>query len=192
MTEPSAIAGVVEEVPDEPFRFRVQSAKTNEKYLVDIQTHKFTGECNCMHYLARIAPKVAQGLRGPEARCKHLRLAREYFLENILPKLALAMDMEEPEINSDEDCYAGNTEYARARNAWLGTLRQCAVYPALRATEVHHSRGKLGRLFMEKRLWIPVSRLGHTFIHDHPNQARAMTWNGVPVLCSKGDWNRQP
>jgi hypothetical protein len=55
------------------------------------------------------------------------------------------------------------------------------------ATEVHHTRGRLGKLLLDKRYWLAVSAEGHRWIHDHPDEVRAHGW-----LCAKGDWNKQP
>lgn len=64
--------------------------------------------------------------------------------------------------------------YARARAAYLSRPenRQCRVFPNRRATEIHHARGRAGRLLLDERFWVPVSRAGHRWIHDHPEAAR--------------------
>jgi hypothetical protein len=49
--------------------------------------------------------------------------------------------------------------------------KQCAVYPELKAVEVHHRKGRLGKLLLDKDWFLPVSRKGHTWIHDNPNAA---------------------
>ncbi len=190
MTEQPAIAGVVEPYQTDHFKYLVQSDTTAEKYVVDIMEFEQTGACNCMHYLTRIAPKVAKGLRGPQARCKHISRAREFALDFLLPKFAKELGMEEPDIKLVNP--EGNSVYTKARNDFLQKNTRCAVYPNLRSIEPHHSRGRLGMLLHDQRFWIPVSRLGHNLIHDNPDKARAMTWNGIPLLCAKGDWNRQP
>jgi len=187
LSEQSETIGGVEPVEGEPFRFRVKSDTTDEMYLIDIQDCGFTGACNCMHWLARIAPKVALGLRGPKARCKHIVRAREYFLEHVLPKLAFAMGMDEPDLLEGPK---PTTEYMRKRNAFLSKYRKCAVYPMLDASEPHHSRGRLGPLLLDERYWIPVSRIGHCRIDAEREWARTQIWNGVPLLCARGDWNR--
>ena len=177
---------MVSPVEGEPFRFRVQSDQTEEQYLVDIQETGFSGACNCMHFLARLAPKIAHGERGPTVRCKHIRRAREHFLEYVLPRLAKELGMEEPDI------YEGShptTEYQRIRLQFLAKHTKCAVFPALKSSEIHHAFGRLGNLLTETRLWIPVSRAGHVFVDANRNKARTMTWNGVPLLAPLGEWN---
>ena len=197
--KPSENTGLVEQiegeprlviqVPNEPFRFLVQSESTAEKYLVDIQEAGWTGWCNCAHFLCRLAPKIAQGERGATVRCKHLRKAREFFLETVLPKLADAMGMSEPEVF---ETAKPATEYMKLRNEFLAKHRRCAVFPALFATECHHSRGKLGSLLTDSRFFIPVSRLGHNKIDANREWARGQYWNGIPLLCARGEWNTQP
>jgi len=184
----SSIGNGVQEVPNEPFQYRVKSDTTDEWYVVDLIALGTTGQCNCMHYLARIAPKVAQGLRGRAAHCKHIARAREACLDMLLPKVANAMGIYEPEFEPEP---VATTEYAKARNEFLGKHRKCAVYPQLPATELHHGRGRLGTLLMDENYWIPVSRLGHNFIDANRDKARTMTWQGRPLLAARGDWNRQ-
>lgn len=53
-----------------------------------------------------------------------------------------------------------------------------------RITEVHHTRGRVGRLLLEKKYWLGVSKLGHRWIHEHPEEARKHGW-----LCEAGKWN---
>ena len=189
MSELTAIEEVVTPYQNEHFRYLVQSATTEEKYLVDLLPGDYTGGCNCPQFSFRLSPKIATGARGPKFRCRHIRLAREFAFEKLLPLLAKELGQEEPEIQMGP---VHSTVYAKARNVFLSKHRRCAVYPALEATEVHHSRSRQGLFLMDERFWIPVSRLGHNFIHDHPDKARALTWNGTPILCAKGDWNRQP
>ena len=184
--KPSENTGLVEQIAGEPFRFLVQSESTAEKYVVDIQEAGWTGWCNCPHFLCRLAPKIAQGERGKVYRCKHLRFAREFFLETVLPKLADAMGMSEPEVF---ETAKPATEYMKLRNEFLAKHRRCAVFPALFATEIHHAFGRSGSLLLETKLWIPVSRLGHNFVDANRNKAREMTWNGIPLLAPIGEWN---
>ena len=189
MTELTAIEEVVTPYQNEHFRYLVQSATTEEKYLVDLLPADYTGGCNCPQFSFRLSPKIAAGARGQKFRCRHIRLAREFALEKLLPLLAKELGQEEPEIEMPP---VASTEYGKARNLFLSEHRQCAVFHHLESTEVHHTRGKLGPLLMDERFWIPVSRLGHCWIDSNRDRARSNEWNGVPWLCAKGDWNRQP
>lgn len=46
----------------------------------------------------------------------------------------------------------------------------------VRAVEVHHKAGRVGKLLNDERWWLAVSRAGHTFIHANPNLARERGW----------------
>jgi hypothetical protein len=49
-----------------------------------------------------------------------------------------------------------------------------------RLSEVHHRRGRVGRLLLDDRHWMPVSKSGHRWIHKHPNLARERQWLAQP------------
>ena len=76
--------------------------------------------------------------------------------------------------------------YARLKRGYLKAHRWCVVNHTP-ATEVHHSRGRSGRLLCDVRFWLPVSFSGHRWIHDHPAEARRHGWIG-----EVGTWNSQP
>lgn len=54
-----------------------------------------------------------------------------------------------------------------------------------KATELHHSRGRVGSLLTDLEYIYPVCRRAHNYIHSHPEKARK-----VGLLCQKGDWNK--
>lgn len=54
-----------------------------------------------------------------------------------------------------------------------------------RITQVHHTRGRLGPLLMDKRGWRGVSAMGHRWIDANREAARALGF-----LCQRGDWHR--
>ena len=56
-----------------------------------------------------------------------------------------------------------------------------------RATEIHHTRGRVGKLLFAEQFWLPVCAPCHRWIHDHPNIARV-----ARLLCEKGEWGKQP
>lgn len=61
----------------------------------------------------------------------------------------------------------------------------CAICKRRRAIECHHWAGRMGKLLLEERLWIPVCRVPcHHNIHDHPALAEA-----AGLLAPKGVWN---
>ena len=82
-------------------------------------------------------------------------------------------------------------EYIRQKKQFLvGEL--CVVFPwngkhPRTATQVHHVRGRLGKLLLDQMYWLPVSAEGHQWIHSHIQEARKMGY-----ICAKGSWNKQP
>lgn len=83
-------------------------------------------------------------------------------------------------------------EYSPRRAKWLAINNRCAVFPELRATEIHHTRGRIGRLLNMIEFWVPVSRKGHDWINANPAEARNRTWYGLPLLCAVGQYNTVP
>ena len=77
-------------------------------------------------------------------------------------------------------------EYLKAKQEFLAG-KHCAVYPCFPAKEIHHTHGRLKKLLMYKRYWLPVSREGHNWIHLNIAEARKYGW-----ICRKGLWNKQP
>jgi hypothetical protein len=69
-----------------------------------------------------------------------------------------------------------NAEYKIARLEFLAENKKCAVYPNLDSTEIHHKKGRIGKLLIDKRYFLAVSRLGHIFIENNPNIAREKGW----------------
>lgn len=61
----------VEQEPDEPMRYRVYSETSTGSYLVDVEED----QCNCADYQFRLK------------RCKHIRAAREVFLDQMLERI---------------------------------------------------------------------------------------------------------
>ena len=78
-------------------------------------------------------------------------------------------------------------KYRELRKKFLEDNPKCAVYPNKEATDVHHTRGRAGRLFLSVRYWLPVSRAAHMRIGEEPAWARE---NGY--ICAKGEWGKQP
>ena len=62
------------------FRYLVRSFNDSNEYLVDISAHDWVGECNCIHWTARLGKKVRSGER---LRCKHIAAARDYALDGL-------------------------------------------------------------------------------------------------------------
>jgi hypothetical protein len=76
--------------------------------------------------------------------------------------------------------------YIKAKRAFLAG-KQCAVYPWLKATQLHHKNGRLGPLLTNRRYWLAVSAIAHAWIHANPNAARAEGY-----LAAVGKWNSTP
>lgn len=64
----------------------------------------------------------------------------------------------------------------------------------IRSTEVHHSRGKVGRLLLDQRFWFAVSREGHIWIHGLSRVNGKIVANvhearKLGLMCAVGLWN---
>jgi hypothetical protein len=98
--------------------------------------------------------------------------------------------------------------YATEAAAFLELHRRCAackpIYAtgvrisdwlfAIRATEIHHTHGRLGELLNYKPWWLPVCRTCHNWIGDNPLAARLIQARGfnLRLLCAEGEWNTKP
>lgn len=52
--------------------------------------------------------------------------------------------------------------------------------------EVHHIRGRIGKLLRDQRYWVAMSSSGHRWIHDNPKEAMKMG-----LLAGRGEWGVQ-
>ncbi len=77
--------------------------------------------------------------------------------------------------------------YSREKQKWIAIPenQMCAVFPKLKAVDVHHKKGKVGyadewarrkgiKLLHDKRFWLPVSREGHIEIENNHQWATDM------------------
>jgi len=39
-------------------------------------------------------------------------------------------------------------------------------------TDVHHKKGRVGKLFLDTKYWIALSREGHKYVEENPNWAK--------------------
>lgn len=53
----------------------------------------------------------------------------------------------------------------------------CAVFPWLRATQVHHKAGRIGKLLYDMRFFLAVSDDGHRKIEMEPTWAKEMNFS---------------
>jgi hypothetical protein len=51
--------------------------------------------------------------------------------------------------------------YKVERVKFLEANPKCAVYPKLKAVEIHHKRGRTGDLYLDQRFWLAVSKKAH-------------------------------
>ena len=85
--------------------------------------------------------------------------------------------------------------YKRMKGPYLRKNRTCKVSlladtgrPKLvPASQIHHVRGRVGTLLIDRRFFLSVSGENHTWIHNNPEVARDFGF-----LCAKGQWNRAP
>jgi len=73
-------------------------------------------------------------------------------------------------------------EYAVARGRFMQDNPNCKACGA-KATELHHSRGRIASLLTDTRFFLSLCAQCHRFTHEHPNEARK-----AGLLCEKGKW----
>lgn len=81
---------------------------------------------------------------------------------------------------------ADNAHYTKKRRAFLALNTFCFVCYELGgetvpSTEVHHIQGRIGDNYLNELTWLPVSRKGHAWIHDNPQEARRFGWLRTPT-----------
>ncbi len=99
------------------------------------------------------------------------------------------------ELKPQSDKRAKETrKYYRIRNEWLQKPQNAACGICLvldqrpaPATEVHHSRGRNGRLLCDTRFYIPSCRGCRLVPHERPEWAREMG-----ILASASEWGVYP
>lgn len=62
-------------------------------------------------------------------------------------------------------------KYSDLRKEFLDDHPQCAVFPWLPATEIHHVAGRENSRLNDTSKWLAVSRQGHDKIHNNPEWA---------------------
>jgi hypothetical protein len=82
--------------------------------------------------------------------------------------------------------------WRKCREAWLVLNPHCAVcfhlkLKLVKATEVHHKRGRNGDLLCDTRYLASTCRGHREWPHEHPSEARA-----AGLLSSAADWNVVP
>lgn len=80
--------------------------------------------------------------------------------------------------------------YAAVRTAFLRhhprceALVICKAARSPKATDIHHTRGRVGTLLTDERFFVAVCRQCHEWIGSNPAAARARG-----LLCEAGKWN---
>lgn len=69
-------------------------------------------------------------------------------------------------------------QFLSARACACAELMSWKGYPICRklshaATDIHHKRGRVGKLLLDMTHWLPVCRLAHNWIHDNPAEAKS-------------------
>lgn len=80
-----------------------------------------------------------------------------------------------------------NREYAKLRLAFLIEHPVCQACEEAASSQVHHTRGRIGRLLCMVRFWMAVCRGCHQWITEHPVEARERGWT-----CAAKEWNVVP
>jgi hypothetical protein len=93
---------------------------------------------------------------------KEIRKAAKKPIKKIPEKIARRT----PQRAAEEAIYNAEVK------VWLKG-KPCAVYPDQIATQCHHKKGRIGKLLLDKRYWLPVSNDGHEWINNHPLEAIA-------------------
>jgi hypothetical protein len=59
-------------------------------------------------------------------------------------------------------------EYSKQIKIFLKNNPRCAVFSNMASNQVHHKKGRSGKLLLDQRYWLAVSDAGHQKIHDYP------------------------
>ncbi len=79
-----------------------------------------------------------------------------------------------------------SAEYNRLKPLFLAEHPWCSLETCGKGSvDVHHTRGRAGRLFLDVRFWKALCRQHHNQVLANPEWARA---NGL--LPEKGQWNQ--
>lgn len=78
------------------------------------------------------------------------------------------------------------SEYARAKKRWWRDGLKCEMGGCVNQAEKqpHHKFGRVGALLCDERGWIALCIFHHTWVHQHPTEARQLG-----LLAPLGQWN---
>lgn len=85
-----------------------------------------------------------------------------------------------------------NREYAQVRRLYLRQHSKCECCIARKlvpkfATEIHHTRGRIGGLLIDTRFFKSACTECHDWIHLNIPDARR-----IGLICGAGEWNTLP
>lgn len=96
-------------IDGEDFRYHVHSDNRDFDHLVDISAQDFKGECSCEDFTFRC------NQRSQHAICKHISVARTFFIRRELRLLGITLNHTELEYVTDEVLRTLGEEEKRAR-----------------------------------------------------------------------------
>jgi hypothetical protein len=62
-------------------------------------------------------------------------------------------------------------KYSVRAKVFLMLNPRCGVFPDLRSNQVHHKKGRSGKMLLEEKYFMAVSQEGHDWIRDNPTLA---------------------
>lgn len=72
---------------------------------------------------------------------------------------------------------AESQQYRKSKERFLKQHPRCPVMFWLdggrrQTTQIHHAKGRDGKLYLDERFWFAVSAKGHKWIHENPKEAQ--------------------
>lgn len=66
-----------------------------------------------------------------------------------------------------------NAQYSVLRIEFLGKPenKKCPI-TGQPTTDIHHKKGRIGKLFLDTKYWVALSREGHKFVEENPEWAK--------------------
>ena len=84
---------------DHPLRFWVLSqTRHGLQHLVDLTGYRNNGQCTCEHFKFRCEPELSRGaVPSTLLRCNHIEQARDFFINEMLTRIAKIAPREDQE-----------------------------------------------------------------------------------------------
>lgn len=158
--------------------------------------------CEVFAKEARDAERKRQRDERRRAAAEHFALARQQYKEAKRAAAAterIIATRKQPKRIAQRSASQKlrTAEYLAARRPFLAKRPNCEACPKMTganplvdakphpATDIHHKRGRLGKLLLDERHWLPCCKQAHDWIHRNPALARALN-----LLAQPGEWNR--